>query len=1298
MSLEFHISEVVALIELTVRLRKQFIGAPRQLACVSQELRSLSYILQDVEIDLYENEADGQQKVLLQEIVSGCRNALLDLEKDVGVYSVLQPLSSQDMKYKMRRVWKRLIWDPNDIRDIRDRLVSNTALLSASLDRISSQTIAAAKKGIDRLNHQQDNQERLVILDWLTTLDYASLQSGLMDKRQAGTGHWFLNTPEFSAWLNTEKSTLFCPGIPGAGKTIISAIVIDNLITRFSDDKTIAVANIYCDYRRTQEQQAENLLASLLQQTAQGLPCLPECVSSLYQKHVKKRTRPSLEEISDTLRDYASVEIRAASPDVQKYVESHLLDLPSFVASRPDLQQEIVAGIDGAVDGMFLLAQLHINSLIGKRSPKAMRAAIAKLPSGSDAYDHAYQEAMERIEGQMHDQQKLAKDVLSWITCAKKPLSATELQHALAVEIGEHELDEDNMPQLEDMVSVCAGLVQVDKTSGIIGVVHYTTQEFFERTRRRWFPDADTQHTIICATYLSYTTFTSGFCHTDDSFEERLRCNPFYSYTAQNWGYHARMASRLQQVEDFLTSPNLVEAASQALLASQPWPGCSDYSQKLPQRMTGLHLAAYFGTETAVGILLQRGVDADARDSTGRTPLSWAAARGHELVVQLLLMDNGVDVNSQDDTGKTPLSWAAKNGQQSVVRRLLACKSVIEASSVGLASSNGHSRETANTITTMTGKRKSDAALADKKGQTPLHRASQNGHVEVARALLSYRTPDILVSSEATSENQATNGLEILNICDAILKTPLHYAVLHSQIDCIRLLLGRTPRISADMDSMTALHYTVSNSSEEMALCFKNAKVPIDIGVKRRSLLEAGADIKARRALLNSENAVVDCSTGRHRGLTPLHYASLVGCKKMTKFLLRNGANPNATSEFGETPLHLALKRDLAGATPWLGFSDRWSENTYRVEYILEILREEYPEDDNVAEYHRTISIVEEYRASVLALLLGDDRTDVGARDDEGATALHSVLYGSSTSSDTIKHLVHRGADICARNNRGQTPLHLACFKGDAPAIKILLDHGANVGAADDMGVNCLHYAAKGQPTEGILSLLTAASTSHNGAPPLAMSRDLHRRNALHHLFTGRKYRDAPAVQSLLDLGVKCNELDKDGMSPLAYYLSFLRGAINADEVVQLLLYGGSDAMFKTRTDGLNLAHLHAKSAFKVQANVFRVLARFEVDLQATDDERRSILHHCAIRGSLTKEAMSFLHEEVGLLPTDKDMHGKTAVDYAAAAKQQRRDPGVWDRDRWSRTEDILLGNTQFRERGECAGVGAKLGRAVLGA
>jgi len=98
------------------------------------------------------------------------------------------------------------------------------------------------------------------------------------------------------------------------------------------------------------------------------------------------------------------------------------------------------------------------------------------------ALDQAYEHAMERINGQKSGFRLLAKKVLSWIICAKRPLTTLELQHALAVNIGDPELDKENIREIEDMASVCAGLVTIDEESKIIRLVHYTTQEYFERT------------------------------------------------------------------------------------------------------------------------------------------------------------------------------------------------------------------------------------------------------------------------------------------------------------------------------------------------------------------------------------------------------------------------------------------------------------------------------------------------------------------------------------------------------------------------------------------------------------------------------------------------------------------------------------------------------------------------------------------------------------------------------------------------------------------------------------------------
>jgi hypothetical protein len=256
----------------------------------------------------------------------------------------------------------------------------------------------------------QHDQEHESILKWLTPIDYAPQQAHYIGRQQAGTGQWFLDSGEYQAWLKTSKQIIFCPGIPGAGKTIITAIVVDDLHARFQRDASIGIAYLYCDFRRQYEQKTEDLLANLLKQLAQKQSSIPDCLHALYDQYKDKPKRPSFDEILRILHSVSalysqvfiivdaldecqvtdgrrarlmstifklqgesanlfltsrfipeilerfkgsvSLEIRARDEDVQRYLAGHMTRLPPFVSSNPDLQNEIKATISKAVDGM----------------------------------------------------------------------------------------------------------------------------------------------------------------------------------------------------------------------------------------------------------------------------------------------------------------------------------------------------------------------------------------------------------------------------------------------------------------------------------------------------------------------------------------------------------------------------------------------------------------------------------------------------------------------------------------------------------------------------------------------------------------------------------------------------------------------------------------------------------------------------------------------------------------------------------------------------------------------------------
>jgi hypothetical protein len=91
---------------------------------------------------------------------------------------------------------------------------------------------------------------------------------------------------------------------------------------------------------------------------------------------------------------------------------------------------------------------------------------LENLPKELNA---TYDETMKRIEGGEH--WSLAEQVLSWIIYALRQLSLEELRHALAVSDGMSRMEPDALVDEALLTSVCAGLVVVDKESGIVRFV-----------------------------------------------------------------------------------------------------------------------------------------------------------------------------------------------------------------------------------------------------------------------------------------------------------------------------------------------------------------------------------------------------------------------------------------------------------------------------------------------------------------------------------------------------------------------------------------------------------------------------------------------------------------------------------------------------------------------------------------------------------------------------------------------------------------------------------------------------------
>lgn len=230
----------------------------------------------------------------------------------------------------------------------------------------------------------------------------------MFDRRYEDTGQWFLQTEVFQRWskqdqiISKDQRALFCYGTQGAGKTVMSAIAIDELRQHFEEDDTVHIAFFYCNYR--EEVTFDRILASLLRQllagnaselkavynkTKKAAPTLDEILSllettilrlskvfividaldesplsvgfnssfdrflSMLERHdlrllVTSRENPL---IANLFKNSPSLRIRALNGDIETFLDGGLREL-RFTYGKPDISLKIKSAITKAADGM----------------------------------------------------------------------------------------------------------------------------------------------------------------------------------------------------------------------------------------------------------------------------------------------------------------------------------------------------------------------------------------------------------------------------------------------------------------------------------------------------------------------------------------------------------------------------------------------------------------------------------------------------------------------------------------------------------------------------------------------------------------------------------------------------------------------------------------------------------------------------------------------------------------------------------------------------------------------------------
>ena len=316
----------------------------------------------------------------------------------------------------------------------------------------------------------------------------------------------------------------------------------------------------------------------------------------------------------------------------------------------------------------FLLVSLKIDAILGEVTIRQRRKKLEEITQGNGLSD-AYTATLSRLKAQKGHKSVLGLKVLMWVLYSERPLRAKELCHALGVEIGSMDLDQENVPALRTLIASCLGLVTVEASSSTIRLVHFTLHEHLLRDPTL-FHSPHSEIAEVCLTYLNFGCVLNLPPNTTFLAPSTM---PLLEYASLSWWKHTRMGMTesikilalrlLDKFDEHISARRLLFYTRDTFRGR--W---YDWS-KGPTGFTGLHGVAFLGiVEIAAVVLDMKEWDINAADCMGNTALTWAITRGHDGVVRTLLERKDTNPNQEDMIdGLTPLSWAIQKGDRKSV-------------------------------------------------------------------------------------------------------------------------------------------------------------------------------------------------------------------------------------------------------------------------------------------------------------------------------------------------------------------------------------------------------------------------------------------------------------------------------------------------------------------------------------------------------------------------------------------------------------------------------------------------------
>uniref|UniRef100_A0A1X7T545 Uncharacterized protein n=1 Tax=Amphimedon queenslandica TaxID=400682 RepID=A0A1X7T545_AMPQE len=470
--------------------------------------------------------------------------------------------------------------------------------------------------------------------------------------------------------------------------------------------------------------------------------------------------------------------------------------------------------------------------------------------------------------------------------------------------------------------------------------------------------------------------------------------------------------------------------------------------------MSPVHYAAWSGSTSVLSyIISQYNLNANDTDYTGRTPLVYSCWSGSINAVKYLINNHESDSNITDNGGMTCLHHSCRNGHIDITQYLIE----VQHCDINKTDNEGrtlvhHAAWSGNfdLVQYLITEQGLSPTAVDKNGLTTLHYASQSLNLSLVKELITtYQLDPHQADSNGKLPIHYTvqfGDLLLLELymkdykCSLSLKDNngwniFHFSSLQGHTHFIKHIVNQYPQYAS------LVHSTNNDGSLALHLACQSGNIQLTTFL----IDDMKCDVTATNTLYGSNCVLFACSSGN------LDLVQLL--------IQQYKLEPININNTGFSVLHVAVQAGHTHILEWysqeysVDITNHTSNNKYTLAHYaalkgklhcLQELINKYQCDVNATTTDGSTVLhkaCEGGHVPVVLYLTSLPQCNVAAKTSNGSTVLH-ITCEYSDSLPILKHLIeNHQLDLCAVNDEGMAPIHLACGKGRLNLVEYVINH-----------------------------------------------------------------------------------------------------------------------------------------------------------------------------------------------------------------------------------------------------------------